>query len=66
MSFTLCIKHHAYIGDAISKDPVLEEETQEEEATEPSNDVQGRPLCIPMLFKCIMNYGYLLHRYVTI
>jgi hypothetical protein len=54
-----------HIGDAISEDPVLEEEPQEEEVAEPSNDVQGRPLCIPMLFKCITNYGYLLHRYVT-
>jgi hypothetical protein len=55
-----------HIGDAISADPMLEEDPQEEEAAEPSNDAQGRPLCIPMLFKCIMNYGYLLHRYVAI
>jgi hypothetical protein len=53
-------------SDAIPKGPVLEEEPQEAEAAMPSNDVQGRPLCIPMLFKCIMNYGYLLHHYVTI
>ena len=57
---------HACIGDAIPKHHVLEEEPQEEEATEPSNDIQGRALCIPMLFKCIMNYGYLMHRYVNI
>ena len=54
-----------HIGDAISEDPMPKEEPREEEAAEPSNDVQGRPLCIPMLFKCIMNYDYLLHRYVT-
>ena len=69
MYYTSCnslIKHHAYIGDVISEDLMLEEEAEEEEAPEPSNDVQGRPLCIPMLFKCIMNYGYLLHRYVTL
>jgi hypothetical protein len=55
-----------HIGDTISADPMLEEEPQEEEAATPSNDAQARPLCIPMLFKCIMNYGYLLHRYVAI
>jgi hypothetical protein len=37
-----------HIGDAISKDPVLEAEPQKKEAAKPSNDVQGRPLCIPM------------------
>jgi hypothetical protein len=59
------IKHHACIGDPIPEEPI-EEEPQEEEAVEPSNDIQGRPLCIPMLYKCIMNYVYLLHCYVTI
>jgi len=40
--YTLCnslIKNHAYIGDVIFEDLMLEEEAEEEEATEPSNNV---------------------------
>jgi hypothetical protein len=47
----LLIKHHTCIGDPIPEDPI-----KEEEAIEPSDDVQGRPLSIPMLYNCIMNY----------
>jgi hypothetical protein len=51
----LLIRHHACIGDPFPEDPV-EEEPQEEGAVEPSDDVQGMPLSIPMLYNCIMNY----------
>jgi hypothetical protein len=36
------------------------------EPDELSDDVQGRPLCVPMFFECIMYYDCLLHQYVTI
>jgi hypothetical protein len=53
MSSTLCIvliNHHAYIGDDVSMEAVVEEEPQPVELDEePINLAQGRPLCIPML-----------------
>ena len=48
---TLCIaliKHHACTGDEIPKEAMVEEEPQAVEPDEPNDDVQGRPLCIPM------------------
>ena len=60
------IKHHTYIGDEVQEEPKVEEQPQAVEPEFPNDKNQGRPLCIPMLFKFIMNYGYLLHRYTII
>jgi len=49
MSFTLCIKHHAYIGDEIHEEAVVEEEPRVVELDDPNDNAQGRTLCIPML-----------------
>jgi hypothetical protein len=37
------------IGDKIPEEAVVEEEPQAVEPDEPNDDVQGRPICIPML-----------------
>ena len=63
--YALLIKHHACIGEPILEGHV-EEEPQEEEAVEPSEDVLGRPLGIPMLYNCMNELCYLLHCYVMI
>jgi hypothetical protein len=59
MSFTLCIvliKHHAYIGDDVSMEAVVEDEPQTVEPDEePIDFAQGRPLCFVLM---VLNYQF--------